>query len=69
MTKTVEELEIRLAYQDDLLETLNRTVIDQQRQLDAMQRSLEKLAERIATAQDGGAVDPADPAADRPPHY
>lgn len=39
----ITELEIRLAWQDDLLDNLNQALIRQQQQLDLMQQQLRRL--------------------------
>jgi SlyX protein len=41
------ELETKLAFAEDLLETLNQTVIRQQGQLDSMQQQLRLLHQRL----------------------
>lgn len=38
------ELETRQAFQDDTLQALNDVIVDQQRQIDRLQRQLESLA-------------------------
>jgi SlyX protein len=44
------ELETKLAFTEDLLETLNQTVIRQQAQLDLMQQQLRLLHQRLQDA-------------------
>ena len=61
-------LEIRQAFQDDTLQTLNDVLIDQQRQIERLQHRLEVLAARQETLQsqleqDQDQVEPP------PPHY
>jgi SlyX protein len=41
--KRIIELEIKLAYQEDLTETLNDIVTHQQRQIDQLENSLKML--------------------------
>ncbi|MCK4493970.1 MAG: SlyX family protein [Methylococcales bacterium] len=43
------ELEIKLAYQEDLTQTLNDIVIQQQRQIDRLENSLKMLHENQQT--------------------
>lgn len=43
------ELEIKLAYQEDLLQTLNTIIIDQQKQIGRLEESCKLLNKRIKT--------------------
>ena len=67
------DLEIKISFMQDLLETLNRQVYEQQRQLDQMTKALQVLREQGSTNGNTSRLDPAggftDPAAERPPHY
>ncbi|MFP5431267.1 MAG: SlyX family protein [Gammaproteobacteria bacterium] len=67
MESRLNDLETRVAFQDDLLETLNTIVAEQQQQLDLMQREIRLLYEQIKT------LSPSDMAGggeqERPPHY
>lgn len=61
------ELETKLAFAEDLLETLNQTVIRQQGQIDLMQQQLRLLHQRLqALLPDDDARGPRD---EIPPHY
>jgi SlyX protein len=71
MSDTLEtrivEMEIRLAHQDDTLQTLNRLVIDQQRQIESLQHQVENLRLRLTEVMQAPGVDPSlEPP---PPHY
>ncbi len=66
MEARINELEIKLAYAEDLLDTLNHTVYRQQEQIEALQRQLSDL-QRQMQAIPGGA--PRSPADELPPHY
>jgi SlyX protein len=67
MESRLNDLETRVAFQDDLLETLNTIVAQQQQQLDLMQREIRLLYEQIKS------LSPSDIAGsteqERPPHY
>ncbi|HSC79445.1 MAG TPA: SlyX family protein [Chitinolyticbacter sp.] len=60
------ELEIKLAFQEDLLESLNKIVSQQQLQLDAQQEQLRELYRQLQAMEFGprGA-----PQQEIPPHY
>ncbi len=60
------ELETKLAFAEDLLDTLNQTVIRQQGQLDLMQQQLRLLHQRLQEAQPAEARSLRE---DIPPHY
>ena len=66
----IAELESRLAFQDDLLRTLNDTVASQQQELATLQKHVRDLALLLrelrdaATAPGGGM-----PQDETPPHY
>ena len=61
----IDALEVRLAYQDETIETLNRTITAQWQQIDALTRQVAALNERLQEAEanaPGAANEP-------PPHY
>jgi SlyX protein len=47
MEKRLTELEIKLSYNEDLLEELNRTVYRQQQQIELLQQELRALREQV----------------------
>ncbi|MGR8998157.1 MAG: SlyX family protein [Gammaproteobacteria bacterium] len=61
------ELEIKTAYQEDLLQTLNKIVSQQQQQIDRLEATCQLLNERIKSlsAESGGG----DNVEEVPPHY
>lgn len=61
----IDALEVRIAYQDDTIETLNQTITEQWKQIDALKRQVAALGDRLQEAE---ARSPA-PANERPPHY
>lgn len=60
------DLEIKLAMQEDLLDTLNRTVYEQSRRIDQLEAMLAKLAEHVQNSAHSG---PGTILNERPPHY
>jgi len=60
------ELESKLAFAEDLLETLNQTVVRQQGQIDSLQQQLRLLHERLQDAVPDEARTLRD---EIPPHY
>ena len=60
------ELETKLAFAEDLLDTLNQTVVRQQGQIDSLQQQLRLLHRRL---QDVLPDEARTPRAEIPPHY
>ncbi|WP_431201684.1 SlyX family protein [Bradyrhizobium betae] len=65
LSERVDALEMRIAYQDDTIETLNQTITAQWKQIDVLTRKIAELGERL---QDAEANAPG-AANERPPHY
>ena len=63
----IEALEVRVAYQDQVIEDLNQTVISQWKQIDSLRRQFGDLVNRVQEVEDntGGTATPEPP----PPHY
>lgn len=62
----IDRLEMRIAYQDEIIEDLNRTITAQWRQIDQLARQVAQLLDRVNEAED----EAASLAPDRPPpHY
>ena len=62
----IDALEMRLTFQDETIETLNQTITEQWKQIDALTRQLAELKDRLHDAESnagGGTVN------ERPPHY
>lgn len=61
------ELEIKLARQDDLVETLNKTVYRQQKKIDELEALCSALARHMKDLRD--AANERGAANEKPPHY
>ncbi len=66
LEKELSELQIKLAWSEDLLDTLNTTVFRQQQQIDLLQEQLRSLHQQVQTAMPG---EPGNPRDEIPPHY
>lgn len=64
--KRFEEIEIRLAHQDQLLVDLDQVVTDQQAKIMQLEELVTTLIERVRAIGEGGPDGPQD---ERPPHY
>jgi len=65
LTERIDVLETRLTFQDETIETLNKTITAQWQKIDALTRQLVHLSERLQEAETqvpGAANEP-------PPHY
>ena len=65
LSDRIDALEARIAYQDDTIETLNQTITEQWKQIDALTRQVAALNDRL---QETEARAPG-PVNERPPHY
>lgn len=65
--KRVDELESQLAFQDELIESLNATVARQDRELLELKHQLGRLSERLKEIGDASPGDT--PQDETPPHY
>jgi SlyX protein len=66
MEARLNELEAKVAFAEDLIETLNQAVIRQQGQIDLLQQQLRLLHQQLQDALPDDARTPRD---EIPPHY
>lgn len=67
LEERIADLEMRQAFQDDTIQTLNDVIVEQQRALDRCMAQIRVLAERQAELQSAGGGGLPDEAP--PPHY
>ncbi|AXA66156.1 MULTISPECIES: SlyX family protein [Pseudomonas] len=67
LEERIADLEMRQAFQDDTIQTLNDIIVEQQRTLDRCAAQIRMLAERQAELQSAGGGGMPDEAP--PPHY
>lgn len=67
LTARIDALEVRVAYQDEIIEDLNTTIVAQWKQIDMLTRQVASLIDRIQEAEHkaGSPSAPEPP----PPHY
>ena len=65
LSERIDLLETRLAFQDETIETLNKTITAQWQQIDGLTRQLASLSERLREAE----ANAPGPANEPPPHY
>lgn len=67
METRLTNLEVKIAFQDDLLESLNRIVASQQQQIDLLQQEMRLLYEQIKSLSPSNIAEPVEETP--PPHY
>ena len=66
MQEDVMALQVKIAYQEEMLDALNEVVTRQQQQIDGLERLCVQLRDKIATLSEvGGVTERSAP----PPHY
>jgi SlyX protein len=65
LSDRIDALESRVMFQDETIETLNRTVTAQWKQIDALTRQVANLGDRLQEAEAGAPR----PTNEPPPHY
>ncbi len=60
------EIEIKLARQEDLVDTLNQSVYRQQRKIEELEALCAALARHVREAREAAAAGPGN---EKPPHY
>ena len=63
----IEQLQMKLSFQEDTIESLNQALIEQQKQMDDLQYQVKRLVSKI------NAIEPSNMASEKeempPPHY
>jgi len=65
--RRLEQIEIKLAYQEDATRELSDVIYRQQQLIDQLQAFCQRLEERISTASESAAEPSAED--EKPPHY
>ncbi len=63
----IDSLEMRIAYQDDVIEQLNKAIVEQWSKYDQVLGRMQRLEHRARDAQDNAGQSPYDEPP--PPHY
>ncbi len=70
LSARIDDLQVKVAFLDDLVESLNQLVISQNQQLSDLQLQMQLLYRRVEATQQGeGGVEAFDPQQEVPPHY
>lgn len=69
LTTRIDELEIRLAFQEQLIGTLNEALVQQEFRLQQLQRLVEQLRDSVLTGNPHSVEAGLSLAHEKPPHY
>ena len=65
----IEDLQVRIAFLDDLVEQLNDQVAQQSLEIADLKKQMQLIYQRIESADLSEGIAPFDPITNRPPHY
>lgn len=65
----LDEMESRLAFQDDLIESLNEVIARQDRELARLQLTVQALSDKLGDIGESAGVAAPSPEQEVPPHY
>ena len=66
MSSKVEDLESRLAFQEDTLDSLNKVIVEQQKEIDKLNTYIRILKDKISSVENSISVPESEAP---PPHY
>ncbi len=67
ITQRLDRLEVQIAYQDQVIDDLNKVIVDQWAQMNRLQSQIARLEDRIHDSQNNSGADGHDEPP--PPHY
>ena len=65
----IEDLQVRIAFLDDLVEQLNQQLAIQTREIADLKKQMQFLYQRVESSDLSEGIAPFDPASNKPPHY
>ena len=65
----IEDLQVRIAFLDDLVEQLNQQLAIQNQEIADLKKQMQLLYQRVESADLSEGVAPFDPLTNKPPHY
>ena len=68
-SQVVEDLQVRIAFLDELVDQLNTQIAIQDREITDLKKQMKILYQRFEVSHLTDGVEPFDPNSDRPPHY
>ena len=68
-SQVVEDLQVRIAFLDELVDQLDTQIAIQDREITDLKKQMKILYQRFEVSHLTDGVEPFDPNSDRPPHY
>ena len=65
----IEDLQVRIAFLDDLVDQLNEQLVIQGQELTDLKKQMKLLYQRVESSDLSDGIAPFDPSSNRPPHY
>lgn len=65
----IEDLQVRIAFLDDLVDQLNEQLVIQGQELADLKKQMKLLYQRVESSDLSDGIAPFDPSTNRPPHY
>ena len=65
----IEDLQVRIAFLDDLVDQLNEQLVIQGQELTDLKKQMKLLYQRVESSDLSDGIAPFDPSTNRPPHY
>ena len=65
----IEDLQVRIAFLDDLVEQLNDQLVIQSMEIADLKKQMKILYQRVESADLSDGIAPFDPMTNKPPHY
>lgn len=69
LCKLIEDLQVRIAFLDDLVEQLNQQVAEQSQEIVDLNKKIQLVYQRVESADLSEGIAAFDPLTNRPPHY
>ena len=69
LSAPIEDLQVRIAFLDDLVEQLNEQLAIQTQEIAILKKQMQLLYRRVESSDLSEGIAPFDPMSDKPPHY
>ena len=69
LSAPIEDLQVRIAFLDDLVEQLNQQLAIQTQEITDLKKQMQFLYQRVESSDLSEGIAPFDPASNKPPHY
>ena len=69
LSAPIEDLQVRIAFLDDLVEQLNQQLAIQTQEIAVLKKQMQLLYQRVESSDLSEGIAPFDPMSNKPPHY